>query len=436
MIKMSGYNPQDKATLAAELKHKVGCEGQSGQGDTFSQPVVGFPRASRVCTPSNSAPVPNHLASKELSGEEFPEVLEAQVANASIVGKIRLEERQARIAPSLVAYVLNPANGSLDSPYRLYEVLRSLDDGKGALPQQQVEEILTNCNNSCYLYGRRQLLEILKRGEGVFWHRGRDVNGTLKIWLHSRPKIAAQLGITFRGKEVELPLTFLIANSGDKKNRARQANANAAMYAAIHAGRSRPKKSHAIIEAMKLSEGENLAEQPAPISRNKIKEVTGLSGYRQRNYEKKAGIIVKRNFAILSGASDYAIARARENGIPAFRFVDYKKVLGNSEGNCDYVARQIPNTYITPPAYKPIFTNRTRKLNEAGERLRLNTLGANANAGHQTVEFKRVYYSNGKCAAKAWGRDTTRPAFSLRKETGTVGLWDCLPAVEQEEICR
>ncbi len=148
-------------------------------------------------------------------------------------------QSQVRISPTLAAHCLNRRhrhnNAALDGPFRLYKVLGALDrEGRGWLSSSDVEAALTKKESAAYIYGRRQLKSILRRGEGLFWQRVKS-KGRVRIRLVSRAKVAQALGCgRLRGQEVEIPLSYLLGSG-----RGRQAAVNAALYTAVHAGHLR-----------------------------------------------------------------------------------------------------------------------------------------------------------------------------------------------------
>ena len=147
-----------------------------------------------------------------------------------------------RIAPTLAATCLDHNNrhnnAALDGPYRLYKILQALDpNGRGWLSNQTVGELLTRKESPSYIYGRRQLKIILRRGEGLFWNRAKCGSG-VRIRLVARAKLVTKLGINhLKGREVSFPLKMLLGSG-----RGRQAQVNAALYTAVHAGQIRGKK--------------------------------------------------------------------------------------------------------------------------------------------------------------------------------------------------
>lgn len=335
----------------------------------------------------------------------------------------------ARIAPSLAAYCLDYNNGRFDAPYRLYEVIRAIDTTRrGALSFALIRDTLTRRDSGLYLYGRRRLLEVLRRGEGLFWHRSHNSRGDLVVWVHGRARVAAVLGVTLRGREVLLPVTALVAGDVDH-GRGRQANANAALYATFHAGRVQLRSKNKLVQAAELGALGKLKTLPVnPISRQKLIGAAGVSKYRQRSYERRAGIVTGRNFQVVE-VSDHTIDRAKYQDIPVFKFTDHIGAIGPK--GAKYGARRLPNTYHAPDSVGPLFSQRTHKLNEAADRLRISVFGDDAtsspNAGQQTVTFNRVFYQEGKAAIRAWEREGKTLYWRSASPTNGVTFWRRLP---------
>jgi hypothetical protein len=116
----------------------------------------------------------------------------------------------------------------LTAPGRLWLLLRLLDRaGEGRLRIVVIEEAITNPDSPHRLCGQRQLRNLLKAGEGLFWTRDREW-----LWLRSAAKVAYGLGTTrLTGRPVALPLSVLLGGIGDFR---------AQLYAAFHSGRSKP----------------------------------------------------------------------------------------------------------------------------------------------------------------------------------------------------
>jgi hypothetical protein len=313
-----------------------------------------------------------------------------------------------RIFPTLAAFCLDRQNryhgAALDAPYRLYKILGALDkDGRGWLANGDVETTLTKKESPFYIYGRRQLKIILRRGEGLFWQRVKS-KGQLRIRLVSRAKLLEALspGTRLRGREVEIPLAYLLGSG-----RGRQADANAALYAAVQAGHLRPDK---------LPSG---IEKPRPISRARLQELAGCSTYRQRSYERRMHITVERNIHILGAHSDYKLKRARQHfGLPAYKHTDYAGKIDRHRRGASYIAVRLPNSYHLPDAIRVVHSQRQRMINRT-----LDGLCHMGSGGSDREAIVRRYYNDAAAAVRAGKSDQDTPVYWPIAKNGHTRLW-------------
>jgi hypothetical protein len=327
--------------------------------------------------------------------------------------KIRNPKSHVRISPTLAAHCLdrqNRTNGAtLDAPYRLYKILGALDkDGRGWLANSEVEPLLTQKESPYYIYGRRQLKIILRRGEGLFWQRVKS-KGQLRIRLVSRAKLLEALspGSRLRGREVEIPLTYLLGSG-----RGRQADANAALYAAVQAGHLRPDQSP------------SGSIKPRPISRARLQELAGCSTYRQRSYERRMNITVERNIHILGDHSDYELQRARRHfGLPAYKHTDHGGKIDRHRRGAAYIAVRLPNSYHLPDAITIVNSQRQRTINRA-----LDGLCHMGSGGSDREAIVHLYHRDAATAVRAVERNQHTPAYWTIAQNGRTRLWQNLGA--------
>ena len=315
---------------------------------------------------------------------------------------------QIRISPTLAAYCLDKGHRyhgfSLEAPYRLYKILGALNgDGRGWLANQDVESLLTEKESPFYIYGRRQLKIILRRGEGLFWNRVKS-HGQVRIRLVSRARLISKLspGSRLRGREVEIPLSYLLGSG-----RGRQADVNAAIYAAVHAGRLRPDKSRS---------GKT---KPRPISRARLGELSGCSSYRQRSYEQRMAISVQRNIHILGPHNEYELERARRHfGLPAYKHTDYQGKINRHRKGAAYIAVRLPNSYYLPDAFRVVNSHRLRTINRF-----LDGLCHLGSGGSDREKIVRMYHSDVATAVRATQSDQSTPAYWPMMGSGGAQLW-------------
>ncbi|RIK33060.1 MAG: hypothetical protein DCC55_35690 [Chloroflexi bacterium] len=183
----------------------------------------------------------------------------------------------------------------LEAPARVYFLLRVIDSvGRGWLPLEQVREQLTQKESSLRICGWRRLRQLVKVGEGIFWHR----DDQDRLWIKGAHRIAYTLNSgRLQGFPVALPTqAFLGGIQGVR----------AAFYGCFHGGR-----------------------ESKPISRDTLRSVTGLADRTQRAYDRVAKIRRQRNIAIGEGYSqEKAQERAWSKGRAAFHFIDTKGLQG------------------------------------------------------------------------------------------------------------
>lgn len=313
-----------------------------------------------------------------------------------------------RLSPTLAAYCLDKSHrrqgAALDGPYRLYKILQTVDqNGRGWLANTWVESLLTQKESPFAIYGRRQLKIMLRRGEGLFWQRVKS-KGELRIRLVSRGKLMEALlpGSRLRGREVAMPLTYLLG-----RGRGRQAAVNAALYAAVHAGRLRP------------DQGPRGDKKPRPISRAALQAVSGCSLYRQRSYEKRIKISVQRNVHILGEHSDYKLERARQHfRLPAYKHTDFKGKINRHRRGAAYIAVRLPNSYQVPDNIVAMQSQRQRTINRS-----LDGLCHMGSGGSGKEKSVRLYHRDAATAVRASQRDPHTPTYWPLTHKGPSRLW-------------
>lgn len=150
----------------------------------------------------------------------------------------------------------------MTAPGRLWLLLRYLDTaGQGALRIDIIKQTLTPKSSTLRLCGKRQLRNLLKAGDGIFWVWGRQ-----QVWLRSAARVAAALDVArLTGKPVALPLAALLGGIGDFR---------AHLYAAFHSGR-----------AKETPQG----RQAMPLARATLTAVSGVGASSQRKQLRGAG---------------------------------------------------------------------------------------------------------------------------------------------------
>jgi hypothetical protein len=282
----------------------------------------------------------------------------------------------------------------LAAPGRLWLMLRYLDrEGRGAIRIATTAQHLTPKTSSLRLCGKRQLRNLLRQGEGVFWTRDKE-----HIWLWATDRVAFALGVpSLTGKPVALPVAGMLAGMGTFR---------AHLYAAFHSGR------------MKEQPGREQAVG-VPIARETMAQLSGVGRSSQRNYEAQVGLTVQANFAVGGVATqENKEEGAWVQGQALFELKDYRGQQGKKGQT--YLAWQLPNSYSGQHARRP--KGRQKRINRKLKDLVMKGMPGNievAVEAHGTptkVEMSlavKLYYASGKLAAKAYGRRANHESRSV-----------------------
>ncbi|MCZ7673918.1 MAG: hypothetical protein M5U34_45720 [Chloroflexi bacterium] len=259
----------------------------------------------------------------------------------------------------------------LAAPGRLWLMLRYLDnEGSGVIRIDIVKEHLTKKSSALRLCGKRQLRNLLQDGEGVYWTRDKE-----HIWLRSAAKVAYTLGVErLTGRPVALPTAALLDGIGTFR---------AHLYTAFHSGRTKDTP---------------YGEQAMPIARETMAELSGVGRSSQRAYEERVDIEVQANFAV----GDLSTKENQENrawvqGQALFELKDYRGQQGKKGET--YLAWQPPNTYLGQHRHRP--RGRQKRINRELKDLVMKGMPGNVEGTNETQKPEKMYYPNGKLAAKA-----------------------------------
>ena len=257
-------------------------------------------------------------------------IVEAPAANAGA----RAETRRADIAisPDIALAIIRTKRSAAG---RLWYLLRALDgQGKGWHDLAAVRPLVTTPSGQYRICGRRQLRNLLRQGDGLFWQLQAD-----RLWLRRPARVAAALGLT---KVVHRPVTLPLAKLlGPLKT------VKAQLYAALHSART-PNHSN-----------RNKPTCSAPIARQTIENLTGLSRQTQRQYEQLARVDSRRQFAIGPNPTPelcQELAWLRGNSL--FTYRDRRGRFGQPDQS--YLAWQLPNRYQGP--HERLSRHRRRRL--------------------------------------------------------------------------
>lgn len=333
---------------------------------------------ARQTTPTTQ-PTPITPLSEEMSIEREQEFV-AEVGNQRITPLTSTSSASEYKIPTPPHIRLHPSlamawlKAGLVAPARVWLLLRHLDQaGRGWLALTAVRQHLTNPDSPFCLCGKRQLRNLLKAGDGLFWARDGQ-----RIWLRGMKKMCGGLTAVSQlrqicGQAVSVPLLAL-------KN---IKTAKAHFYASFHSSRNDHRKTN---------------KQSKPIARDTLTDLFGLSGTSQRRYEAITGIHKQVNYAVGSVATPESIkTTAYQRGYAAFVLTD---VLGkHGKPNQRYNAWQLPNSYSGP--HQSASNGRKKNINSY-----LNDLsqtGMTGNEGIEDDEAVKAYY-DGKSAAKLYNK--------------------------------
>ncbi len=300
----------------------------------------------------------------------------------------------------------------MTAPGRLWLLLRGIDEpGSGVLRIDNLVNALTITSSPLHLCGKRQLRNLLKSGEHIFW-----VRDAHHLWLRSAANVAVALGVTrLTGYPVALPLTALLGGIGDFR---------AHLYAAFHSGRTQDRPTS--------QQTRQTTPTAMPIARQTLLQLSGVGASSQRTYESRLGLSVQANFAIGQPTTEEAKeTHAWRQGQALFALQDFCGQQGKKGKT--YLAWQLPNSYIGRHPRQP--KGRQKRIN----RLLKNDLvmkGMPGNVAPEAAERRevpkrkgqgldKVYYPHGKLAAKAYGRDpaTTRYWRWQKTRHGRFVMW-------------
>jgi hypothetical protein len=310
------------------------------------------------------------------------------------------EKEWVKLYPDIGLGMLREA---LTAPGRLWLLLRYLDiEGRGTLRIDITQQNLTQKSSRLRLCGKRQLRNLLRDGEGVFWERDKT-----HIWLRAAGKVAYALGVErLSGKPVALPLEALLNGIGGFR---------AHLYTAFHSGRTK-----------ETADG----SQAMPIARSTLAELSGVGESSQRAYESRVDIEIQANFAIgdertKEGQEDHAWRQ----GQALFTLKDYRGYQGKKGRT--YLAWQLPNSYIGEHAHRP--RGRQRRINRKLKDLVIKGMPGNVERRNEARRLKKSYFPTKERAAKVHERNSERALYWRRHQTrnGSFELWQWLERRQQ-----
>jgi hypothetical protein len=270
---------------------------------------------------------------------------------------------------------------------RIWLLLRTIDkEGRGWLRIDIIKTLLTQKNSNNYVCGWRQLRNLFRQGEGIFWQRDKA-----RIWLRSTTKVATALGVKrLTGQPVALPTNVLLGGVGEVR---------AHLYASFHSGR--------------VKETER-GWQHKPIARATLTQLSNVSAQSQRTYEKRAGVIVLHNFAVGEQQSTQRLQeRVWQRGGGVFELTDHIGQQGRKGRT--YLAWQLPNSYRCTYQQRP--KGQQKRINRKLKDLVMKGMPGNVEETRETQKLLKQYFPDGKLAAKAHGRCPEQELYWRRHRT-------------------
>ncbi len=319
-----------------------------------------------------------------------------------------IDDSQIKLYPDLALGMLGQKAVAAG---RIWLLLQHIDrSGRGWLTLATAREQLTKENTALHICGRRQLRNLLARGEGLFWTRD-----AARIWLRSPAKVAAALGIThLSGRPVALPISILLEGLGSIR---------AHFYASFHSGRLKehggsPGKLRGVPQA-------------APLSRATLQALSHVKPRTQRHYERRAKVQRQPNFVVSRQSNkDDIQEQAWRRGRAWFRFTDHAGKLG--EKGAVYSAWQLPNSYLGPHEQQPI--GRQKRINQELADLFMKGMTGNGKGLFREEkvypdEHVRVFHKSGSAAAVSYNRNPDGDVFwrSRLRRPGQYEMWHYLP---------
>ncbi|MCP4421562.1 MAG: hypothetical protein GY805_33540, partial [Chloroflexi bacterium] len=291
----------------------------------------------------------------------------------------------------------------LTAPGRLWLMLRYIDpQGCGVLRIDTVKQNLAKKSSALRICGQRQLRNLLRYGDGIFWTRDKAA-----VWLHSAARVAYALDVErLTGQPVGLPISALQDGIGSFR---------AHLYAAFHSGRTK-ETAH--------------GTRVMPIARDTLAGLSGVGRSSQRTYEARTNVKVQANFAVGEVASEENLEHhAWSQGQALFELKDYRGEQGKKGKT--YLAWQLPNTYVGQHQKRP--KGRQKRINRKLNDLVMKGMPGNVVGTSEQQKSEKVYYPNGKLAAKAYDRDSEWALYWKRHGTrnGRFEIWQQLGAISR-----
>ena len=344
--------------------------GVGGERPLFSQKIADLPPhlgwgsepLSRVLRTRHAQELPQNEARESCLPQNPPNfsqpISESQQRKALSVDL----SQSVKVYPDIALAMLRQEQAAAG---RLWLLLRHLDvAGRGVLRVVNLRETLSKNKSRHRLCGWRQLRNLLRQGEGIYWQRDKE-----RVWLRSAGRVAAALGVArLNGRPVSIPVQHLLGSIGE---------ARAYLYASFHAGRQ--------------SDAARGAGQK-PIARETLTALTGLTAESQRGYERRVGIHVSRNYVLGQQTTTSKEERLWRQGGGVFEFIDHQGRQGKP--GASYIAWQLPNSYTVSLTQRP--KGRQKRINRM-----LSDLFMQGMTGNKQPAIEKRYFGDGARAVQA-----------------------------------
>lgn len=256
------------------------------------------------------------------------------------------------------------------APGRVWLLLRQLDQrGCGWVTVAEARRRLTHKQEPWRICGWRQLRNLLRQGDGLFWQRDHE-----RIWLRGAARVAYALGLErLTGQPVALPLSILLSSIGAVR---------AHLYASFHSGR---------------------AASQTPIARQTLTNLSGVGSSTQRLYEQRCGLRPRPTVALGPRWETTAAQQLGwERGRSLFSYQDRAGRYGPA--GVRYLAWRLPNRYAA--AHPGLSVGRRKRLNR-----KLAGLLPSGTTGNGRRTLSRCFYQHGAAAAEGLTRQTTTRVY-------------------------
>lgn len=306
---------------------------------------------------------------------DLPKARATSVVASADIDDSHSTPAKLKLYPSIAMGLLREEKSAVGRVWLLSQHLDT--DRRGWITVQALRNALATKGSPLRICGWRRLRVLLHEGAGVFWTR--DDNG--RLWLNSTKRVAVSLGIErLNGNPIAVDINKLCQPIQVVR---------AELLATFHASRD-----------------------SAPISRESLTHVSGLSHRTQQTYDRLSGTRRRTCIAIGQKATKADLREALwQSGGATFKLTDHNGRFGKK--GQQYIAKQLPNQYEVTRDRLP--KGRQRKINSwlkqvatatPTKTIDLVTTRARGNDGERISSLGRRYCENGKTAVTQQEKQT------------------------------